>query len=205
MTFAEFKTLVMQHLNQNTISGAQVPSYYNLQNDYLLRICALLNAALNTIATTTRPIMASFNPNDPMEAKLTDMGHGWTKISMPKDFWKMTGQGLPRFFRNGDYERTMDYRMLTDNEIVVRSCELPSMMITYYRYPRKVQGQDQEIIDAEETVAICASYYVAAELARYDSPYLYQSLYNEYEAMLERLRKPLITENSRVEEAYFIG
>lgn len=202
MTFSEFSKLVMQHLDQYSVAGTDIPDSYNNQIDYTSRICALANTALRTIATQAAPLLASFDPNAKDFRGKTDLGNGLTKIALPTDFWKMSGQGLPCFSSGEIYARNMHYNHLSDTEILVRTRELPGMMITYYRYPRRLQGQKNELLDCSDAAADCASYFVAAQLARQDSPYVYQSLYNEFEAMLARLKKPMITEMSRTEDVY---
>lgn len=202
MKFSDFQTLVLQNLDQYSVAGERVPNSYNNQADYTKRIAALANIALRLIATQSAPMLASFDPNaDGFQGK-TDIGNGYTKIKLPADFWKMSGQGLPCFASEDFYARNMHYQHISEDEIVVRTRELPGLLITYYRYPRKLQGQPGEVLDASETVADCASFYVAAELARQDSPYVYQSLYNEFESMMARLKKPMITEMSRTEDVY---
>ena len=202
MKFSDFQTLVLQHLDQYSVAGETVPNSYNNQADYTSRIAALANIALRTIATQSAPLLASFDPNADGFQGRTDIGNGYTKIRLPADFWKMSGQGLPCFASEDSYARNMHYQHISENEIVVRTRELPGLLITYYRYPRKLQGQPSEVLDASESAADCASFYVAAELARQDSPYVYQSLYNEFEAMMARLKKPMITEMSRTEDVY---
>lgn len=202
MKFSDFQTLVLQHLDQYSVAGETVPNSYNNQADYTSRIAALANIALRTIATQSAPLLASFDPNADGFQGRTDIGNGYTKIRLPADFWKMSGQGLPCFASEDIYARNMHYQHISENEIVVRTRELPGLLITYYRYPRKLQGQPSEVLDASESAADCASFYVAAELARQDSPYVYQSLYNEFEAMMARLKKPMITEMSRTEDVY---
>lgn len=202
MKFSDFQTLVLQHLDQYSVAGETVPNSYNNQADYTSRIAALANIALRTIATQSAPLLASFDPNADGFQGRTDIGNGYTKIRLPADFWKMSGQGLPCFASEDIYARNMHYQHISENEIVVRTRELPGLLITYYRYPRRVQGQPSEVLDASESAADCASFYVAAELARQDSPYVYQSLYNEFEAMMARLKKPMITEMSRTEDVY---
>ena len=205
MKYSEFKVLVMQHLDQYGVAGVTVPESYNNQADDTARICALTNIALRTIASRTKPLLASLDPNAAGITCTEDLGNGWTKIKMPADFLRMSGQGLPRLSPDGSYDRNMHYRYLSNNEIVVRTEELPGLIITYYRLPRKVQGYENEELDASEMAAECASFYVAAQLARTESAYAYQTLYNEFETMMERLRDPAITEMSRTEDVYGWG
>lgn len=201
MTFLEFKRLVLQHLDQYSVAGEMIPLTYNNQADYTMRIAALANTALRTIATQAEMKMASFVPAAKEYEGCTELPNGMTKIEMPADFWTMTGRGLPTF-EGDEYHRNMHYQWLTDREILVPTRELNKVVITYYRYPRKLLGTDKELLDCSEAAADCASFYVAAQLARHDSPYAYQTLYNEFEQMMVRLKKPVITETSDVEDVY---
>lgn len=201
MIFSEFQKLVLQHLDQYSVAGEVIPDSYNNHSDYVSRICALANTALRTIATQTEPKMATFIPSAEDYSGCVELPNGMTKIEMPTDFWKMTGQGLPSFM-GGEFHRNMHYQYLTDREILVPTREVPKVVITYYRYPRRLLGNTGEILDCSEAAADCASFYVAAQLARHDSPYAYQTLYNEFEQMMARLKKPMITETSYVEDVY---
>lgn len=203
MTFEEFSKLVMQHLDQYSVAGDVLPDTYNNQVDYTNRICALANMALRTIATQTAPILACLDPNEEGFSGRKDLPNGTTRIEMPQDFWKMTGQGIPSFPCGEAYGRSMHYKHITDKEILVPTSELGRAIITYYRYPRKLQGKEDEMLDATDMVADCASFYVAAQLVRQDDAYLYQTLYNEFETMLARLKRPIIAELAHVEDAYF--
>ena len=201
MTFSDFQRIVLQHLDQYSVAGQEVPASYNNQADYTNRICSLANTALRIIATNTAPLMGTFIPAKNEYKGCTDLPNGLTKIEMPNDFWKMTGQGIP-CFKDGEFHRNMHYQYLTDRAILVPTKELPHIMITYHRYPRKLFGGKNEELDCSDAAADCASFYVAAQLARQDSPYLYQSLYNEFEQMMARLLPPVTTETSMVEDVY---
>lgn len=204
MDYRTFRRLVLEHIDQYSVAGTVIPDTYNNQADDTSRIVGLTNIALRTIATHTAPILATIDPNDEQfEEFCEDLGNGWTKITMPKDFFRLTGQGMPRFFPNGNFERTMNYTFFTDREILFRTDELPGMKLTYYRYPRIVKGNMEEILDCSEAVADAASFYVAAELARDADPYAYQSLYNEYEGLLSMLQKPMSAEFVPTKDVYF--
>lgn len=201
MTFKEFTDLVLQHLDQYSVSGELIPKDYNNQEDYTNRIAPLANIALRTIATQAEPLIGTFDANT-KGVEMHDLANGLTRIKMPSDFYRMTGNGLPTFQGDVDFARNMNYRHLTPNEILVRTADLPSLVITYYRYPRTVHGHASEVLDASESASDCASFYVAAQLARYDNPYAYQSLYNEFETMMTRLKKPISTESSEALDVY---
>jgi len=202
MTFGTFQTLVLQHIDQYSVAGETVAPSYNNQSDDLLRIAALFNIANNTIVTQTAPIEASFEA----ASRATEMPGGWSKIEMPEDFWEMTGHGLPMIERNGDIVRTMEYRYWTDNVILVRTRDVPRLTITYYRKPKPASGKNpDEVLDATERVVECASFYVAAQLVRQEDAFVYQSLYNEFESMMARLKAPMRTELTPVRDAYDLG
>lgn len=201
MTFKEFNKLVLQHLDQYSVAGVQIPLSYNNQVDYTDRVCALANIAIRTIATQTAPLTAILDPN--MDSvKKEELPNGLTKITMPRDFWKMPGYGLPTMNADVDYARNLSYQFYSPNQIVVRTKDIPKIQIPYHRYPRQLHGQPDEILDGTEMMADCASFYVAAQLARHDNPYAYQSLYNEFETMMARLKPPTIAEYSEVEDVY---
>lgn len=202
MDYKSFRRLVLEHLDQYAVAGVEIPDTYNNQADDTSRIPGLTNIALRTIATQTAPILATVDPNaEGFEGK-TNMQNGWTKIEMPQDFWRLTGQGMPRCSADGSFSRTMEYVFFSDRELLFRTSDMPGMMLTYYRYPRKCHGNFEEILDCSEAAADAASFYVAAELAREDSPYAYQCLYNEYESMLARLLKPMTAEFVAVKDVY---
>lgn len=202
MIFKDFSKLVLQHLDQYSVAGVQIPLTYNNQADYTQRICALANIALRTIATQSAPLTAMLDPNAESFNGKCELSNGMTKITMPSDFWRLTGQGVPTFNRDTGYARNIHYQHIAPNEIIVRTSEVPKMLIPYHRYPRKLHGQPDEILDGTEMMADCASFYVAAQLARHDNSYAYQSLYNEFESMMARLKPPIIAEESEVEDVY---
>lgn len=202
MTFKEFSKIVLQHIDQYSVAGVTIPSSYNNQADSISRICALANTAIRTIVTQAAPMFGFVDPNAPEFKGRTDLGNGMTKIVMPTDFYEMSGGGNPTFTDDCGFARNIHYMRISDNVLLIPTSEVPRLLISYQRYPRKLLGQDSEILDCSEAAADCASFYVAAQLARQDNPYLYQSLYNEYEQMLARLRPPVVTELSQVEDVY---
>lgn len=202
MTFKDFSKLVLQHIDQYSVAGVTIPAAYNNQADSTGRICALANTALRTISMQGMPLQGFVDPNSPSFAGRQDLGNGMTKIEMPSDFYEMAGSGNPTFTDADGFTRNIHYRRISDNEIIVPTKEVPHMIISYHRYPRKLSGQAAEVLDCTEAAADCASFYVAAQLARQDSPYLYQSLYNEFEQMLVRLKPRVVTELAPVEDVY---
>lgn len=200
MRYKEFEKLVLQHLDQYSVSGIVMPPEYNNHVDQTQRICALANIALRTIATQSAPISAVIALKDD-GIKKESLPNGMTIVTMPSDFWKLTGKGFPNFENDG-YARNSHFQEVAQNQIIVPTREISRTMLTYYRYPRKLHGDDDEIIDGTDMVADCASFYVASQLARHENAYAYQSLYNEYETMMARLKKPMITEYSETEDVY---
>lgn len=201
MTYKEFSDLVMQHIDQYSVAGEAIPNDYNNQEDYKNRIASLANIALRTIATQAAPLVGTFDANT-SGIEMQNLNNGFTKIRMPSDFYRMTGNGLATFGCDDGFSKNMNYRHLTENEILVRTADLSRIVITYYRYPRTLHGYADEILDASEAAADCASFYVAAQLARHDNPYTYQSLYNEFEQMMERLKPKISTEYSEAMDVY---
>lgn len=202
MNYGNFRRLVLEHIDQYSVAGVPIPDTYNNQADDSSRIPGLTNIALRTIATQYAPLRVVIDPmSKEFGGTVTDMGNGWTKIKMPTDFYKMDGRGNPCMV-NGELSYSMSHWTLTDDTIMVRSDEIPGMMLSYHRYPRKVSGHYEEILDCTDQVADCISYYVAAMLAREDDAYGYQTLYNEYLNNLAMIKKPMTAELSPVMDVY---
>lgn len=199
MTYKEFRDLVLQHIDQFSVAGEHVPKEYNNQADTLIRIPSLANIALRNISTQSFPIEQTIRPSKETTLSVSDFGGGWTKVVMPTDFWKLNGIS---YLQGGELRRSVNFKFLTNRELLVKSAELPEMLISYSRYPRRVKGIDEELLDCEDAVAEIASLYVAAELVRSDDPYLYQALQNEYEDNLARMRKPITAQYVRVDDVY---
>ncbi len=199
MTYKEFRDLVLQHIDQYSVAGELVRKEYNNQADILVRIPRLTNIALRNISTQSFPIEQTIQPSRDTALFITDFGGGWTKVTMPTDFWKLNGIS---YFQNGELRRSVNFKFLTNRELLVKTSELPEMLISYSRYPRRVKGIDDEFLDCEDAVAEVASFYVAAELVRSDDPYLFQALQNEYEDNLARMREPITAQYVRVDDVY---
>lgn len=60
ITLKQIKAMSLQLINQYSIAGQNIPSSYNNQQDYILRMTALINDAQNYIATTTKKIFAQY-------------------------------------------------------------------------------------------------------------------------------------------------
>ena len=203
MNYATFRKLVLRHIDQYTIAGSVIPDTYNNQADDTSKIPDLTNVVLREIATTTRPLMATLDPNAPDFEGRQEMGNGWTKITMPADFWQVTGRGMPKFNADGQFERTMEYYYVTNNELMFRTSDLVNTMLTYYRYPRVCHGNPDEILDCSDPAADAASYYVAAELVRDDNAFAYSVLHNQFEDLNAKLQRPMTAEMIPVRDAYF--
>jgi hypothetical protein len=201
MTYGELKNLVLRHIDQYTVAGSPVPLDYNNQADFVNKIPDLTNIALRTIATQAAPLTGTIIPYKDCIDDILLMSNGWCKISMPCDFWRIRGDGIGLMGSDG-FRASRNYRFLSAREILVRRDELPTMMITYDRFPRKVRGVDTEDLDCDESVAQCASFYIAAQLMRTEDPYAYQSLFNEYSNMLSQLVRPITADFVRSEDVY---
>ena len=204
ITYGEFKTLVLQHLDMHTVAGEEVPLDYNNQEDFVRRIPSLTNIALRSIATTACPIQETISLSSPGYGSISAMPGGWSKVTMPADYWRIRGNGIGILGENG-IVASGAYKFLNNREILVRTSEIPNMVITYDRYPRKVAGVDDETLDCDDSVAYCASFYVAAELMRTEDAYSYQSLFNEYQDRLNQLVRPVYAEFVRTESCYDVG
>lgn len=202
MTYGEFKTLVLKHIDQYTVAGEKVPLSYNNQADFVNKIPELTNIVLRMIATTTAPITETISAS--ALADVMEMPGGWSKITMPKDFWRIHGSGI-LLMGGEELEISGNYRFLTNKEILVKTSEVSSMLIRYDRYPRKVQGVDAELLDCEDAVADCASFYVGAQLMRTEDPYVYQSMMNEYSSMMAQIATPITAEYVRAKDVYSVS
>lgn len=206
MTYSEFEKLVLRHLDQYSVAGDVVPDSYNNQVDDRQRIVALCNIALKTIATQGEKITDIIDP-DTYDGR-HDLKNGWTQIDMPSDFYAVH-TGIPKFERSAwwdehhqNFTTTMHYRYLNNRTILVPTRDLRRTLIEYFRYPRAVRGNADEVLDCSEPAAEAASYYVASQLAREENAYLYQALNNEFESMMARLEKPVTTEYTYTEDVY---
>lgn len=206
MTYSEFEKLVLRHIDQYSVAGDVVPDTYNNQIDDRQRIVELCNIALRTIATQGEKITDIIDP-DKYDGK-HDLKNGWTQIDMPSDFYAVH-TGIPKFerewwfdHRHQNFVQSMHYRYLNNRSILVPTRELHKMLIEYFRFPRTVRGNADEVLDCSESAAQAASYYVASQLVREENAYLYQALNNEFESMMARLEKPISTEYSETEDVY---
>ena len=60
LTLKDVQDMSLQLINQYSIAGSSIASSYNNQQDYLLRIPLLVNAAQNYVATTAKKIFAEY-------------------------------------------------------------------------------------------------------------------------------------------------
>lgn len=202
MTYGEFKILVLKHIDQYTVAGEKVPLSYNNQADFVNKIPELTNIVLRMLATTTAPLTETVAASSFADAM--PMPGGWSKITLPKDFWRINGSGLLTMEESG-LSINGNYRFLTNRDLIVRTSEIPSMLIRYDRYPRRVKGVDNETLDCDDAVADCASFYVGAQLMRTEDPYVYQSMMNEYSSMMAQIAKPITAEYVRSQDVYSVS
>lgn len=199
MNYKQLRDDTLRLLDRYTVAGEEVSESYNNQADVLKRLPALLNDGQMLIATTVRPI------TELMELKPSageKMG-SWLRFILPEDLYRLTGRGLV-VVRGGDCFRSHEFQLLGDAAILVPEGLFGSVALEYYRYPfpfDMAPEEDDRADNTPDTHAILP-YYAAAHLAMQDDSFMYASLLNEFEARLERLRRPAEAQRLRVADIY---
>lgn len=199
MNYGQVKKAVLQLLNQYSIAGTQVPGSYNNQQDYILRIPALVNDAVMEIATTARKIPATLQLGDLPRVELGKE----VEYRLPADFYQ---------FVSGSVVRTVDGRVLHTNlyaqkerkYLRVPKDEAGSYEVSYYRYPMLLGDSpaDTDELDNEPETHYAIPFYVAAHLVVHDEAFLYQVFYNKYEDKLAKMNSGLSAEVRSVDDSY---
>lgn len=199
MNYGDFKTRVLMLLNQHTIAGNEIALSYNNQDDYVLRIPNLLNAALRYLATTTRPIYAEY----PLDWDKAEKKDGFYIFTMPDDFWQLVGRGIP-VIRSGRFVMYHKYRWYGRKKLVIPAADRGDMTVQYYRYPVEVPAvpANDFALDGEPDALEAAAYYVAANLAMHDNAFLYSALYNEFESRRQQMTERPQAEYEDMEDVY---
>lgn len=199
MTYLEFKNKVLELINQRTIAGNEIALSYNNQDDYVLRIPALLNSVQQALATTTRPLYASMR----LDWDKAEKRDGFYIFTMPDDFWQMVGRGIP-VLKSGQFTMYHRYRWMGRNKLVIPAKDKAEMEIHYHRFavPVPADPEDDYKLDLMPDAEEAAAYFVAANLVIHDNAFLYSALYNEYEARrLQMFERPQ-TEYDHIEDVY---
>ena len=207
MNYAQVRDRTLQLLNQYTVAGAAYAPSYNNQEDYLLRIPALVNDALMEIATTYRKINA-YTVLD-LDGDYEDFGN-WAKFELPEDFYQFkTGDtfiltAADHAFRTNLYTISGRKFLLVPKKALEKGGKYS---ITYYRYPRLLDlanlndEMTLELDNVPETHA-AIPFYVAAFLVIHDDSFLYASFYNKYEDKLAKMMPDISMEVHPVADDY---
>lgn len=214
MTYGQLKKRVMQLAFSESIAGTEIPATYNNQADYLRMIPGLANDGMMYIATTVKKI-PEIVPLSSLEKE--DLG-AYSLYILPNDFYQLMNGGLiwqrPDFWldnRRYSYQRFHDYKLYGRNKLMIsnRAPNLDGMMVEYYRFPSQIDeskalsnGLDNVELDNTPDTHEALPYHIAAEVVKYDDPFRYSSLHNEFETRLARLTEPVTTEFAPVEDVY---
>ena len=195
MKYGEFKDFVLQLINQFSANGDELTASYNDQSDYMMRIPHLLNAAMLEIAANAQP-MVSVMP--PTAEEQEDLGNGWTRVTVPEDFMRMTEDGIP-VIRDGIQTRLKAYYMVGDGKVDIRNDLMRHGILEYCRNPKRVDtiawsGIDGVELDGSIEAQTAAAYYVASMLVMQDDAFAYAALRNEYDDKLSSMKKRLRAE-----------
>lgn len=199
MNYKQLRDDTLRLLNQYSVAGEEVSETYNNQADYLKRLPSLLDDGQMLIATTVRPI------TELMELKpyaASRMG-SWLRFILPEDFYRLSGRGLA-VVQGGDCFRSHEFQLLGGVGLLVPESLFGSVALEYFRYPCLFGTEPEEDAAADNTPDTHAllPYYAAAHLAMHDDSFLYASLLNEFEARLERLRRPATAQRMSVRDYY---
>ena len=203
MNYGQVKKLVLQLLNQYSVAGTLVADSYNNQQDYILRIPALVNDAVMEIATTARKIPTTLFLGD----LYREERGGEVLYTLPEDFYQFVSGSVVKSVE-GKLLHTNCYKMQERRYLLLPKEEAGDYTVTYYRYPRLLSDKpaDSDILDNEPETHYAVPFYVAAHLAAHDEPFLYQALYNKYEDKLAKMGPGVAAEVRPVADSYgFFG
>ena len=209
MTYGQLKKRVMQLAFSESIAGTEIPPSYNNQADYLRMIPGLANDGMMYIATTVKKI-PEIVPLSSLEQQ--DFG-AYTLYVLPNDFYQLMNGGLiwqrPDYAlvdQHYTYQRFHGYKLYGRNKLMIakKVPNLDNIMVEYYRYPSELKDDPSDNTELDNTPDThdVLPYHIAAELVKYDDPFRYSTLHNEFETRLARLTEPVTTEFAPVEDVY---
>lgn len=199
MNYKWARDFTLELINQYSIAGSRIPDSYNNQADYVLRIPKLLDDAQMYAATNQARIRAVV----PMENLDHREREGWVMYELPEDCWQVCSSGILRLY-DGKVQRYHKYHQVGDRGIMVPASLDGCLHLEYFRYPTLLGQNPTESTELDNSAAaqMALPYYVAAHLAMHDDPFVYQALYNEFEAKLARLAEVPKAEITSVEDSY---
>lgn len=199
MTIKQCIDAVYQLLNEYSIAGAPVALSYNGQADMENRMINLINAAQSEIASTVKPIDASFEYTIDDTNKRT----GWKRIAMPEDFDRFVG--IKFMGEHGRFIQQANYRLTEGGTLFLPSDHKGQFLIEYYRFPVRYEPDVDKAtpLDNRPDTHEAIPYYVASTLCLDDNSYAYAALHNLWEVKLARLNnKPAHAEAGFVDDVY---
>lgn len=204
MNYGQLRDYALQLIRQYTIAGEPYAPTYNNQQDYLNQIPNLLNDALVYIASNFR-LRDAIVELDPEDGE--DYGEVYRRYALPEDLLEMKTNGLLVLDNEPNrpwQEYLRAYKLIPPDYILIPKVIDRKVLMSYYRRPQLVSASpsDDEPIDATLPEQYCAAYYVASHLVMHDSPYIYASLYNEFETKGQRLAPVPTTEVSQMGDEY---
>ena len=201
MTYGEFKTFVMQLIDQYSARGVTLTGEYNDQADFFARIPGIYNAVMLELASGPSPLVAVM---EPQAADVTER-QGFMIVSTPQDFLKMSEDGLPVGER-GRMTRVKDYWMLGTDRVMIRKELFRDAVLEYWRTPTRLEAAPADSVGLDGTVEMqtAAAYYVAALLVIREDPFLYAALRNEYDDRVQSMKKRRRAENFFVTDPYLV-
>ena len=199
MTYKQIRDDTLRLLGRYSTAGAVIDESYNNQADYLDRIPSLVDDAQMLIATTVRPIPELYS----LQLWLGKKQDGWLHFQLPEDFYRLSGRGLA-VVRDGEFSRSHEFHLLGGTGLLVPEGLFGTVTLEYFRYPLPLGPEPEEdaLPDNTPDTHALLPYYAAAHLAMADESYMYASLLHEFEARLERLRRPATAQRLAVADAY---
>ena len=204
MTYGTFKEKVLQLIFSSTIAGENIQLTYNNQADYVKAIPNLLNSAQSYVYQVKK-IPETVLVKD---LETEDMGDR-ILIVLPEDCLQMkpgiiVPKGMPKYA----FTRSKNYRLFGGNKLICPKGLDQYAMIEYWKraVPVPHDVQDNYVLKNTEEVNEILPFYVGAFLVKYDDPFCYQALKNEFEDRLMRLTpNPVYIEENEITDVYNVG
>lgn len=192
MNYREWKDFVMQLIGQYSACGVELTGDYNDQEDFFLRLPGLYNAAMLEMASDASPLIAIMKPK---KTEITQM-KGFISVKVPKDFLKMTGDGLPKIDREGRMTREKGYYMVGVDRVMIREDLFGVCNLEYCRMPVRLPAspEDDTPLDGTVEMQMAAAYYAGAMLMMQEDAFSYAALRNEYDDKVSAMKRRMHAE-----------
>ncbi|MDD6159614.1 MAG: hypothetical protein PUB51_00585 [Oscillospiraceae bacterium] len=200
MNYGQIRDLALKLLDQYSMAGNRIPENYNNQSDYLKRIPDLINDAVMEITTTNRKLPELLNLSELPCEEVGDQ----LRYELPENYFQLKSGGTVLKTTGGKWLHTNVVTMQGRAYILIPKGEAGEHTVEYFRYPRLlgVKPEDREVPDCDLDAHFAIAYYVAAQLALHDDPYVYAALYNKYEDKLSKMQPNVRAEAGTVEDRY---